>query len=85
MVKSTPPYSPLLFRLLEAAEPTEHDSQLLKSLKNKLKTELLSRFNLKTLKMDCLPVLAAALDPQFKRLTFPTAAQQHEVGDGKGE
>ena len=74
-------YLPLLFGLLEATEPAEHDSQLLKSLKNKLKTELLSRFNLKTLKMDSLPVLAAALDPRFKRLTFLTAAQQQEVGE----
>ena len=31
--------------------------------------------------MASLPVLAAALDPRFKRLTFLTAAQQHEVGE----
>ena len=57
---------PLLFGLREA---DENDSPMISGIKTKLVEQLDERFKLKNLQMDSSMVLAAALDPRFRKLS----------------
>ena len=74
-------YLPLLFGLLKSTKCHDADSTLLTTIKKKLKAELLVRFDLDDLDMDSLPVLAAALDPRFRKLPFLEDEQRSKVQD----
>ena len=67
---------PLLFGLREAAKPDENDSSTLSSIKTKLIEQL---DELKKLKMDSPMVMAAALDPRFRKLLFLSDEERYEV------
>ena len=70
---------PLLYGLREAAKPDENDSSTLSGIKTKLIEQLDERFKLKKHKMDSPMVMAAALDPRFRKLSFLSDEERHEV------
>ena len=70
---------PLLFGLRDAAKCDGHDCMTLAGIKKKLTSELNRRFQLDSLKMDSPLVLAAALDPHFRKLTFFSDEEQDTV------
>ena len=72
---------PLLFGLCDAAKCDGHDCIILAGIKKKLTSELNEHFHLDNLKMDSPLVLAAALDPCFRKLSFFSSAEQDKVHD----
>ena len=72
---------PLLFGLRDAAKCEGQDCMILAGIKKKLTSQLNERFHLDNLQMDSPAVLAAALDPRFRKLSFLTDAEQNEVHD----
>ena len=70
---------PLLFGLREAAKPDENDSSMVSGIKTKLVEQLDERFKLKNLQMDSPMVLAAALDPRFRKLSFLSNEERRKV------
>lgn len=72
---------PLLFGLRDCAKPDDQDSQVLACIKRKLTDQLNERFNLDNLEIDSPFVLASALDPRFRKLSFLSSAQRKEVVD----
>ena len=73
---------PLLFGLRDMAKFDEHDCMILVSIKKELTRQLNQRYQLENLSMDSAPVLAAALDPRFHKLSFLTddeRSQVHEI------
>jgi len=61
---------PLMFGLRKAAEPDDNDSSVVRIIKANLTEQLNRHFNLKNLIVHSPVVLAAALDPRFRKLTF---------------
>ena len=70
---------PLLFGLRDAAKCDENDCMILVGIKKKLTNQLNECFHLDELEMDSPPVLAAALDPRFRKLSFLSNAERSEV------
>ena len=69
---------PLLHGLHEAAKPDENDSSTLSGIK-KLIEQLDECFKLKKHKTNSPMVMAAALDPRFRKLSFSSDEERHEV------
>ena len=69
---------PLLFGLRDAAKCDENDCMILVGIK-KLTNQLNERFHLDELEMDSPPVLAAALDPRFRKLSLLSNSEHSEV------
>ena len=72
---------PLLFGLRDAAKCEGQDCMILAGIKKKLTSQLNERFHLDNLQMDSPPVIAAAIDPRFRKLSFLTDAEQKNVHD----
>jgi len=70
---------PLLFGLRDVAKCDENDCMILVGIKKKLTNQLNEGFHLDELEMDSPPVLAAALDPRFRKLSFLSNAEHSEV------
>ena len=69
---------PLLFGLRDAAKCDENDCMIQVGIK-KLTNQLNERFHLDELEMDSPPVLAAALDPRFRKLSLLSNSEHSEV------
>ena len=70
---------PLMFGLYKAAEPEDNDSSTVRSIKTNLTEQLNRRFGLANLEINSPVVLATALDPRFRKLTFLSAEEQLEL------
>ena len=70
---------PLLFGLRDAAKQEENDSTTLSGIKRKLTDQLNQRFKLNNLEMSSALVLAAALDPRFRKLSFLSKSEQDKL------
>ena len=54
---------------------------ILAGIKTKLTSQLNEQFHLDNLQMDSPVVLAAVLDPRFRKLSFLTDAERNQVHD----
>ena len=70
---------PLMFGLYKAAEPEDNDSSTVRSIKTNLTEQLNRRFGLANLEINSPVVLATALDPRFRKLTFLSAEERLEL------
>ena len=70
---------PLLFGLCDAAKQEENDSITLSGIKKKLTDQLNQHFKLNNLEMSSALVLAAALDPRFRKLSFLSKSEQDKL------
>ena len=70
---------PLMYGLRKVAEPDHNDSSTVRSVKANLIEQLDRRFNLRHLKVDSPVVLAAALDPRFRKLNFLSTEERLQL------
>lgn len=70
---------PLLFGLHDAARRDGNGCMILMGTKKKLSDQLNECFHLDELEMDNLSVLAVALDPRFRKLSFLSNAERSEL------
>ena len=72
---------PLMFGLRNSMQITENDPTVVSTIKRCLKEQLTGRFHLDDLELGSAPVIAAATDPRFRKLSFLTDDQQKKVRD----
>ena len=65
--------------LLETCAETDEDPLFLANIKTKLKREVIAKFSLEAMDVQSGEVLASALDPCFKSLTFLTGEERSDV------
>ena len=70
---------PLLLGLYDAAKQEENDSTTLSGIKRKLTDQLNQCFKLNNLEMSSALILAAALDPHFRKLPFLSKSEQDKL------
>lgn len=70
---------PLLYGLHDAARRDGNGYMILVGIKKKLSDQLNEHFCLDELEMDSPPVLAAALDPCFRKLSFLSNVERSEL------
>ena len=68
-----------MFGLCKAAEPDNNDISTVRSIKTNLTEQLDRHFNLTNLEIDSPAVLAAALDPRFRKLAFLSTEERQEL------
>ena len=72
---------PLMFGLRDSLEITKNDPTVVSTIKRRLKEQLTGRFHLDDLELGSAPVIAAATDPRFRKLSFLTDDQRKKVRD----
>ena len=69
----------MMHKLVDKSLKEQPDVPPLPAFKKELKGSITKRFHLDKLTSDCVDVLAAALDPRFRHLSFLTLSQQLDV------